>query len=161
VPGTIGILATTSKWVDKLFRKSYLYEKKDVELLGCTARSQSIACLIAALPYVKKRIREWEGEVEKARWFSEKMEGLGEIRQLGTKPTKHDLMRFETPLFRRIGDRHRKRGYFLYYELEKRGIIGIKPGQTSWFKLSTYGLSWDQVRYLYGAFEEIAKESIS
>jgi Sep-tRNA:Cys-tRNA synthetase len=159
VPGTIGILATSSKWRDRLFRRSSLYEKKEIELLGCTSRSQSIACLIAALPYVKERVKVWEGEVEKARWFVERMEALGDIHQLGIRPKDHDLIRFETPLLKRIGEEHRKRGYFLYYELERRGIIGLKPGQTSWFKLSTYGLSWDQVRYLFQAFEEIVEGS--
>lgn len=158
VPGTIGALATTNKWVDKLFRKSQAYKKKDVELLGCTARSSAVACLITGLPYVKERIKDWDEEVEKARWFVERMEGLGDIKQLGIRPTRHDLIRLETPLFHIIGQKHRKKGYFLYDELQKRGITGIKPGQTDWFKLSTYGFTWDQVRYLYEAFEEIVEE---
>lgn len=155
VPGTIGVLATTSNWADRLFRKSSLYAKKDVELLGCTARSQAVASLITALPYVKERVRHWDEEVKKARWFVEQIESLGEIRQLGIKPTEHDLVRLETPLLKRISQSHRKKGYFLYYELEKRGITGLKPGQTDWFKLSTYGLTWDQVEYLSGTFREI------
>ncbi|MDI6704329.1 MAG: O-phospho-L-seryl-tRNA:Cys-tRNA synthase [bacterium] len=158
VPGAIGILATTNRWVNELFRKSQVYKKKDVELLGCTARSLAVATLIAALPYVKERVKKWDEEVEKARWFVDRMEGLGNITQLGVRPTQHDLLRFETPLLREIGKHHRKKGYFLYYELEKRGIIGLKPGQTDWFKLSTYGLTWDQVKYLYEAFEEIVKK---
>lgn len=159
VPGTIGVLTTTKKWADKLFRKSVHYPKKDVELLGCTARSGAAACLITALPYVKERVKHWNEEVEKARWFVERMESLGDIEQLGIKPTNHDLLRFKTPLFDKIASRQRKKGYFLYYELEKRGITGLKPGQTAWFKLSTYGLTWEQVKYLFGAFEEIAKQS--
>lgn len=161
VPGTIGVLGTTEKWAERLFRKSQLYKKKDVELLGCTARSLAVACLIASLPYVKERVKKWDLEVEKARWFVDRMERLGNITQLGIKPTQHDLLRFEAPLLKEIGEHHRKKGYFLYYELEKRGIIGLKPGQTDWFKLSTYGLTWNQVKYLYEAFEEIVKEFVN
>lgn len=157
VPGTIGILATTNKWKDILFRKSKRHPIKDIELLGCTARGTAIASLITALPFVKERVQHFDEEVEKARWFVEQMESLGEIRQLGVRPTQHDLVRLETPLFKKISSSHRKRGYFLYHELEKRGIIGLKPGQTDWFKLSTYGLTQDQIKYLFGAFEEIVK----
>lgn len=157
VPGTIGILATTDRYKNTLFRKSSKYPKKDVEILGCTARSAAVAGLITAFPYIKERVRHFNEEVEKARWFVEKMEGLGDIKQLGIKPTRHDLVRLETPLFKKMSASHRKKGYFLYYELEKRGITGLKPGQTDWFKLSTYGLSWEQVEYLYGAFSEIAE----
>jgi len=159
VPGTIGILATTSKWVEKVFRRSSLYDKKEVELLGCTARSGSLACLITALPYIKERVKGWDEEVKKAQWFVEQMEGLGGITQIGARPTQHDLVRLETPILREISKTHRKKGYYLYYELEKRGITGLKPGQTDWFKLSTYGFTWDQVKHLFTAFEEIVKES--
>ncbi|MEW6680289.1 MAG: O-phospho-L-seryl-tRNA:Cys-tRNA synthase [bacterium] len=155
VPGTLGILATTKKWVDLLFRKSNTYKNKDIELLGCTARSCSIVSLITAMPFVKERIGHWEEEVEKVRWFVKEMESLGGIRQLGIRPKQHDLIRFETPVFAEVAKHHRKRGYFLYHELEKRGVVGIKPGQTDWFKLSTYGLSWDQVKYLFEVFKEI------
>lgn len=157
VPGTIGVLATTEKWTERLFRKSARYPKKDIELLGCTARSEAAACLITALPYVKERVKHWHEEVAKTHWFVEQMEALGDIEQLGIKPTKHDLIRLKTPLFNKIAQKHRKKGYFLYHELERRGIIGLKPGQTEWFKLSTYGFTWEQIKYLYGAFEEIIK----
>lgn len=157
VPGTIGILATTKRFSDTLFRKSLKYSKKDVELLGCTARSGAIAALIAAFPYIKERVKGFDEEVKKVRWFVEKMELLGKIHQLGIRPTRHDLVRFETPIFKEMSLSHRKKGYFLYYELEKRGITGLKPGQTDWFKLSTYGLTWEQVEYLYGAFEEVVR----
>jgi len=155
VPGPIGILATTNKWVDKIFIRSKKHTNKEIELLGCTARSATIACLITALPELKQRIQNWQEEVKKARWFVEKMELLGDIEQVGIKPTQHDLIRFNTPLLHEISKRHRKKGYFLYHELERRGIIGLKPGQTHWFKMSTYGLTWEQIKYLYQAFEEI------
>lgn len=158
VPGPIGIVATTHNWTDRIFRKSERHKNKDIELLGCTARAATIACLIAVMPEIKQRIQNWQEEVEKARWFVEKMESLGEIEQVGIKPTQHDLIRFNTPLLNEISKRHRRKGYFLHYELEKRGITGLKPGQTQWFKMSTYGLTWEQIKYLYQAFEEIVKE---
>jgi Sep-tRNA:Cys-tRNA synthetase len=157
-PGVIGVLGINGKWVDLFLKKSSKYPKKDIELLGCTSRNASAVVLIENIPYLKERVKNFEEEVRKARWFVEKMESLGEIRQLGIKPKKHDLIRFETPLLYEIGEHHRKKGYFLYEELQARGITGLKPGQTNWFKMSTYGLTWKQLNYLFSAFEEIVHQ---
>jgi len=154
--GPIGVLGVAGEWSEKIFRVHEKFPKKNIEFLGCTARGATIMSLMAALPRVKERINNWATEVENARRFSAHMESLGDIKQLGIKPTQHDLIRFETPLFYEIGKGHRKRGYFLHKELAKRGITGLKPGQTKWFKMSTYGLSEAQLEYVMQAFTEIA-----
>jgi Sep-tRNA:Cys-tRNA synthetase len=156
--GPIGVVGAVGERAAHLFRLDERFPKKNIELLGCTARGSNIMSLMEALPLVKQRIQKWEEELENARWFAARMEhiGKGGIKLLGDNPTNHDLMRFATPLFHEIGQRQRKKGYFLHKELTDRGITGLKPGQTQWFKMSTYGLSRSQVEYLAQAFEEIA-----
>jgi Sep-tRNA:Cys-tRNA synthetase len=155
--GPIGVLGAVGAGADRLFRPHPNYPKKNIEFLACTARGANMMGLMAALPLVKERVHTWPAEVDKARRFATHLESLGDIRLLGDNPTNHDLMRFETPLLHEIGQRHRKKGYFLRKELGSRGITGLKPGQTRWFKMSTYGLSDSQLDYLATAFEEIAK----
>ena len=85
----------------------------------------------------------------------EKIEGT---RLLGVKPKMHTLMHFESMGFYKVSQSHKRRGFFLYDELKKRKIYGIQPGLTKHFKLNTYGLSWDQVKYVALAFKEIAEK---
>ena len=83
------------------------------------------------------------------------MEALGDIKQLGDKPHNHDLIRFETPAFDKISQKHKRRGYFLHDELLKRKIAGIKAGKTKAFDLSTYGLTEEQLKYVIDGLEDI------
>ena len=154
--GPIGVLGAVGDAAERLFRVHEAYPKKNIEFLGCTARGANIMGLMAALPFVKDRVKKWDDELARARSFADRLTAMDGIRLLGDNPTNHDLMRFETPRLYEIGKSHRKRGYFLHKELGDRGITGLKPGQTRWFKLSTYGLSDAQVDYLGTAFEEIA-----
>jgi Sep-tRNA:Cys-tRNA synthetase len=110
---------------------------------------------MTSFPHVKERVKHWDEEVEKARWFSSQMESLGDVKQLGDKPHNHDLMRFETPVLDRIAQKHKRRGYFLYEELLKRKIVGIKAGKTKNFDLSTYGLTKEQLTYVIDSFRDI------
>jgi len=153
--GVVGILAIRDEWKDKVFKPSQRYKVKPIEILGCSARGSSALVLMASFPYVKERVKHWDEELEKARWFSSQMESLGGIRQLGDKPHNHDLMRFETPIFDRIAQKHKRKGYFLYEELLKRSIVGIKMGRTKTFDLSTYGLTKEQLSYVIDSFKDI------
>jgi Sep-tRNA:Cys-tRNA synthetase len=156
--GPIGVVGAIGERAEHLFRLDARYPKKNIELLGCTARGSNIMSLMEALPLVKERVKHWDEELENARWFAARMEAIGKggIKLLGDNPTNHDLMRFATPLLHEIGQGQRKKGYYLHKELTDRGITGLKPGQTQWFKMSTYGLTRSQVEYLAQAFEEIA-----
>jgi Sep-tRNA:Cys-tRNA synthetase len=153
--GVVGILAISDEWTDKVFKPSQKYKVKPIEILGCSARGSSTLVLMTSFPYVKERVKHWDEEVEKARWFSSQMESLGDIKQLGDKPHNHDLMRFETPILDRIAQKHKRRGYFLYEELLKRKIVGIKAGKTKSFDLSTYGLTKEQLSYVIDSFRDI------
>ena len=86
------------------------------------------------------------------------MEEIEGVTQVGIRPKEHDLTRFETPIFDKIAEKHPRRGFYLYEELKKRNIVGIKRGQTKWFKCSVYGFSEDQVNYIADSFKEIVEK---
>jgi len=156
--GPIGVLGMTSEWEDIILKRSERHEKKEIEMLGCTSRGAPIATLMASFPHVKERVQRWGEEIKKTRYFVEEMEKLGEIIQLGVKPKEHDLIRFETPIFDNIASSHPRRGFFLYEELKERRIVGIKRGQTRWFKCSIYAMNMEQIRYIINAFRDIIKK---
>ncbi|MCX8172210.1 MAG: O-phospho-L-seryl-tRNA:Cys-tRNA synthase [Archaeoglobaceae archaeon] len=152
--GPIGVLGMMGEWEEVVLRRSNRYKNKEIEFLGCTARGVSLMTLMASFPTVKKRVEKWEEEVKKARYFASKMEEI-EIIQLGEKPHNHDLMFFEANNLYEISKRAKEGRFFLYKELKKRKIHGIKAGLTKHFKLSTYGLSQEEVEYVLQAFREI------
>ncbi|SCG84877.1 O-phospho-L-seryl-tRNA:Cys-tRNA synthase [Methanobacterium congolense] len=156
--GPIGVLGVSDEWADLVLRKSGRHAVKELEMLGCTSRGAPIATLMASLPHVAERVQQWDEEVEKTRGFVAKMEKIEGVTQVGVKPTEHDLVRFETPIFDKIAEKHPRRGFFLYEELKKRNIVGIKRGQTKWFKCSVYGFSQGQVDYIGDSFAEIVAE---
>lgn len=158
--GPIGVLGMTAEWEELLLQRSSRHAKKEIEMLGCTSRGAPIATLMASLPYVMERVSKWDEEVQQARKFVAKMEEIDGVVQVGVKPTQHDLVRLETPAFHEIAQKHPRRGFFLYEELKKRKIVGIKRGQTEWFKCSVYGMTPDQKDYVAGAFHEIAETAL-
>lgn len=109
---------------------------------------------MASFPHVKERVKKWDEEVKKARYLVNELEKI-DIKQIGERPKNHDLIKLDTPVYDNIAKTHKKKGYFLYYELKDRGIIGMKAGRTRKFKISTYGLSWEQVSYVAESFLEI------
>lgn len=159
--GPIGVLGMKEEWEDKLLQKSPRHQKKEIEMLGCTSRGAPIATLMASLPHLIDRVSKWDDEVDKARNFVSQMEEIDGVMQVGLRPTNHDLVRFETPFFHEIAQKHSRRGFFLYEELKKRKIVGIKRGQTEWFKCSAYGMTEEQVDYIAASFKEIAEKSVN
>ncbi len=158
--GPIGVLGMKEEWADKLLERSSRHQKKEIEMLGCTSRGAPVATLMASLPHLVERVSKWDDEVQKARNFVEQMEEIDGVLQVGMRPTNHDLVRFETPFFHEIAQKHSRRGFFLYEELKKRKIVGIKRGQTEWFKCSAYGMSQEQIDYIANSFKEIAKTAL-
>ncbi len=155
--GPVGLLCFSSEYSEIIARESKYKKGKEVEFLGCTARGVPLLTLMASFDHVKERVKAWDKEVEKARWFSNEMEKLG-IVQLGEKPHNHDLMFFESEKLYEISKKAKKGRYFLYRELKKRKIHGIKPGLTKHFKLSTYLVSREDLEKVIGAFEEILEK---
>lgn len=156
--GPIGVLGLKDEWADLVLKRSERHLVKELEMLGCTSRGAPIATLMASLPHLIERVGKWDMEVQKTLYFVSEMEKINGIRQVGVRPKEHDLTRFETPVFHRIAEKHSRRGFFLYEELKKRNIVGIKRGQTQWFKCSVYGFSQEQVHYIASSFREIAEK---
>ena len=75
--------------------------------------------------------------------------------QQGERPHNHDLMFFLAENLYEISLRAKKGRYFLYRDLKDRGICGIKPGLTRQFKLSTFGLSREELEKVLQAFAGI------
>ena len=156
--GPIGILGIADEWQEEMLKRSPRHEKKEIELLGCTSRGAPIATLMASLPYVIERVSKWDEEVKLTRQFVADLESIGGIEQIGVKPTEHDLVRFNTPILHEIGQKHQRKGFYLYEELKNRKIVGIKRGQTEWFKCSTFGMSQEQRKYISDSFKEIVEK---
>ena len=157
--GPIGVLGMRSEWEDTLLRRSGRHEKKEIEMLGCTSRGAPLATLMASLPHVVERVSRWDDEIKKTRKLVSELEEMGGIRQIGKRPKEHDLVRFETPVFHDIASSHPRKGFFLYEELKKRRIVGIRRGQTKWFKCSVYGMTDGQVQYVIDSFREIIEKN--
>ncbi|GAI65600.1 unnamed protein product, partial [marine sediment metagenome] len=100
----------------------------------------------------------WPQKVEQARYLVEQLERIEGTRQLGVKPKQHTLIHMESDGFYKASQTHKRRGFFLYDELKRRGIVGIQPGLTKHFKLNTYGLTKAKVEHVAKAFLEIAKD---
>lgn len=152
--GPVGIMGASEEYAKTIFRLSPSKKNKEVELLGCTVRGAPMLTLMASFPTVVERIKHWDEEVEKARWFSSELEKLG-MEQQGDRPHNHDLMFFKAENLYEISKTAKKGRYFLYRDLKERGICGIKPGLTRQFKLSTYGMPRDDLEKAARAFEEI------
>mgnify|MGYP000894730884 CR=1 FL=1 len=156
--GPIGVLGIKEDYTDKILQVSKRHQVKEIEMLGCTSRGAPIVTLMASLPHVAERVKHWDEKVKKTRNFVSQMEEIEGITQVGIRPKEHDLTRFETPVFDKIAEKHPRRGFFLYEELKKRNVVGIKRGQTKWFKCSVYGFSEEQINYIADSFKEIVEK---
>ncbi|NPV63826.1 MAG: O-phospho-L-seryl-tRNA:Cys-tRNA synthase [Methanotrichaceae archaeon] len=152
--GPVGVIGAADEYANVIFRPSSLKKNKEVELLGCTVRGAPLLTLMASFPQVVERVKRWDDEVDKARWFSAGLEKLGMVQQ-GDRPHNHDLMFFLAENLYEISKTAKKGRFFLYRDLKERGICGIKPGLTRQFKLSTFGLSREDLGKALAAFEEI------
>ncbi|MFC1790366.1 O-phospho-L-seryl-tRNA:Cys-tRNA synthase [Patescibacteria group bacterium] len=167
-PAPTGVLATTDDLAKKLFRTSQTegdatgrkFGVKEVELLGCTVMGGPLVAMMASFPKVEERVRSWDEEVKKSNYFINQFLRIKGNEVLSEMPRKHTLTKVNTiKSFGKIAKTNKRKGYFLYDALRKRGVIGLFPGATNQWKLNTYGLTWDQVKYLANTFLEIAREN--
>ena len=122
--------------------------------MGCTVRGAPLITLMASFPTVVERVGRWPEELENARWFSSEMEKM-DLVQVGDRPHNHDLMFFLTERLYDISQTAKGGRYFLYREMKDRGVCGIKPGLTRQFKLSTFGLTQEELEKVLSAFRQI------
>lgn len=166
-PAPTGVLATTEEFSKKVFGTTKLvgdvtgrkFGVKETQLLGCTVMGAPLIAMMASFPRVKERVNHWGEEIKKVNYFIKEFLKIKGNKILSEMPRKHTLSKVDaTESFGKIAETHKRKGYFLHDELIKRKITGIFPGATKQFKLNTYGLSWDQIRYLGKSFHEIAKK---
>ncbi|MQY54545.1 MAG: O-phospho-L-seryl-tRNA:Cys-tRNA synthase [Methanosarcinales archaeon] len=160
-----GILATTDEWAPKVFRSSQIvgdvtgrrFENKEPAMLGCTLMGGTVLSMMASFPHVKERVKRWDAEVKKSNYFVREFLRIEGNKISSECPRKHTLSKVDTrDSFDRIAKTHKRRGYFLSDELKRKGIVGEFAGSTRVWKLNTYGLSWDRIKYLSETFIEIA-----
>jgi Sep-tRNA:Cys-tRNA synthetase len=166
-PAPSGVLAATSAAAEGVLRTTQVetdltkrrFGVKEVELLGCTLMGANIVVMMASLPALRRRVGSWGSEVERANHFCREFCRIEGNRVLSELPRRHCMTKVDTTAtFDRVAQGHKRKGYFLTRALKDRGIVGVFPGATRTWKLSTYGLTWDQVRHLEDALLEIARE---
>lgn len=161
-----GVLATTEEWAKRIFRTTEMvgdltkrrFGIKEVENMGCTLMGGTLISMIASFPRVKARTMVWEEEVARSNDFLSQLLQIDGTKILSEYPRKHTLSKVDTTWsFDQVAKTHKRRGYFLSDELKERGIIGEFAGATRVWKLNTYGLTSEQVRYAAGSFLAIAE----
>jgi Sep-tRNA:Cys-tRNA synthetase len=166
-PAPSGIVATTDEWADKVFRTTQMvgdvtgrkFGIKEVEMMGCTLMGANLIAMIASFPRIRKRVKHWDDEVKKINYFINEFNKIEGNKVISEMPRKHTLTKVDTTgSFDKIARTHKRRGFFFSDELKKRRIIGEFAGATRQWKLNTYGLTWDQIKYLAQAFHDIAKK---
>jgi Sep-tRNA:Cys-tRNA synthetase len=164
-PAPSGVLATTSGYADTVFSTTQMigdvtgrqFGVKEVQMLGCTLMGGNILAMMASFPTVKRRVEEWDLYVTKSNYVVDALLGIKGNTCVSEYPRKHTLSKVDTTgSFDTVARTHKRRGFFLSDELKQRGIVGAFSGATRAWKLNTYGLSWDRIRYVADAFKEIA-----
>ena len=166
-PAPSGIVATTDEWADKVFRTTKMvgdvtgrrFGIKEVEMMGCTLMGANLIAMMASFPRVRERVKKWSEEVKKINHFVDEFLKIEGNKVISEMPRKHTLTKVDTTgSFDKIARTHKRRGFFFSDELKKRRIVGGFAGATRQWKLNTYGLSWDQTKYLTHAFQDIASK---
>ncbi len=162
-----GVLAMTDEWAPSALRTTAMvgdltqrkFGIKEVEMLGCTLMGGTLLSMMASFPAVKARTLTWEDEVRRSNYFTDRLLLITGSKVLSEYPRKHTLSKVDTTgSFDTVAKTHKRRGFYFSDELSSRGIVGEFAGATRTWKLNTYGLSWEKVRYLSDAFTEIAEK---
>jgi Sep-tRNA:Cys-tRNA synthetase len=160
-----GVLATTDEWASRVFRTTQMvgdltkrkFGIKEVENLGCTLMGGTLISMMASFPAVKDRVQRWNEEVAKSNYFLEQFQRVQGSQVRSEWPRKHTLTKVDTTgSFDLVARTHKRRGFFFSDELKDRGIIGEFAGATRTWKLNTYGLTWEQIRYAADSILDIA-----
>jgi Sep-tRNA:Cys-tRNA synthetase len=166
-PAPSGVLATTDEWAPRVFRTTQSvgdvtkrkFGIKEVEMLGCTLMGSTLIGMMASFPTVKERVNNWEDEVKKSNYLIDGLLAIDGSGVVSEYPRKHTLSKVDTTgSFDIVAQNHKRKGFFLSDELSSRGIVGEFAGATRVWKLNTYGLSWEKVRYVVDTFQEIAEK---
>ena len=167
-PAPSGVLATTDEYADQVLRTTKIsgdltgrkFGIKQVGILGCSLMGAPMVGLIASFPAVKERVSHFDEELANHNIVVNALLSIEGTKVASEFPRRHTLTRMDTSgSFDVVARTHKKRGFFLYSALAKRGITGIMPGVTKQWKFNTYGLTREQAEYLANAFLEVAEEN--
>ena len=162
-----GVLATTDEWAPKVFRTTQMigdltqrkFGIKEVENMGCTLMGATLLSMIASFPRVQARTIQWDEEVKKSNYLLEQFLRVQGSKVLSEWPRRHTLTKVDTTgSFDVVAKTHKRRGFFFSDELKDKGVVGEFAGATRTWKLNTYGLTWDQIKYTSDAFLNIASK---
>ena len=115
--------------------------------------------MMTSFPTVKNRVHNWKEEVKKSNYLIDGLLAIESGKVLSEYPCKHTLSKVDTSRnFDIIAQGHKRKGFFLSDELSSKGIVGEFAGATRVWKLNTYELSWEKVRYVVDTFQGIAEK---
>ncbi|AFD00351.1 Sep-tRNA:Cys-tRNA synthase [Methanocella conradii HZ254] len=162
-----GVLGVSNEYAPKVLRTTQMvgdvtkrkFGIKEVENLGCTLMGGTLLSMMASFPTVKERVKRWDEEVRKSNYFLEQFQRVEGSKVLSEWPRKHTLTKVDTTgSYDTVARTHKRRGFYFSEELAERGIVGEFAGATKTWKLNTYGLSWEKIKYLSEAFLDIARK---
>jgi hypothetical protein len=162
-----GVLGVSNEYAPKVLRTTAMvgdvtkrkFGIKEVENLGCTLMGGTLLSMMASFPAVKERTKHWDEEVKKSNYFLEQFQRVDGSKVLSEWPRKHTLTKVDTTgSYDTVAKTHKRRGFYFSDELTERGIIGEFAGATRTWKLNTYGLPWEKIKYLSEAFLDIARK---
>ncbi|MHA1292415.1 MAG: O-phospho-L-seryl-tRNA:Cys-tRNA synthase [Promethearchaeota archaeon] len=167
--GPIGILGFNKKFFEDIVVLSKIhgdislksFPNKVCTVMGCPpVYGAPLITLMASFPTIVKRTQKQfvEDEAKKANYVIDRIKNINGIEILGKLPKIHPLTNIKTIGFAKVAESHPRKGFFLRDEFKERKIIGMLPGISKEMKFSTYGLTWDQVKYFTNAFLEISKK---
>jgi Sep-tRNA:Cys-tRNA synthetase len=162
-----GVLGVSNEYAPKVLRTTAMvgdvtkrkFGIKEVENLGCTLMGGTLLSMMASFPTIKERVKHWDEEVKRSNYFLEQFQRVEGSKVLSEWPRKHTLTKVDTTgSYDTVAKTHKRRGFYFSGELTERGIIGEFAGATRTWKLNTYGLSWEKIKYLGDAFLDIARK---
>lgn len=167
--GPIGLLGFRDDYYDNVINLSEIqgnissksFPNKICNLMGCPpVYGAPLITLMASFPAVVQRSQKEyaDEEAKKANYVIERLKNIRGVEVNGKLPKIHPLTNIKTAGFAEVAKTHPRRGFFVRDEFKKRGIIGMLPGISKDMKYSTYGLTWEQVKYFTDNFLEIAKK---
>jgi len=167
--GPIGILGFNADFYNDVMVNSKIqgnissksFPNKICTVMGCPpVYGAPLITLMASFPAIVKRTQKEvvDEESKKANYIIENIKNIKGIEILGKLPKIHPLTNIKTEGFTEVAETHPRRGFFLRDEFKERGVIGLLPGISKEMKFSTYGLTWEQIKYFTKSFIEIAQK---
>ncbi|MHA1147855.1 MAG: O-phospho-L-seryl-tRNA:Cys-tRNA synthase [Promethearchaeota archaeon] len=167
--GPIGVLGYKREFHEDIINLSQIkgnltskaFGNKICNVMGCPpVYGAPLITLMASFPEIVRRTQKniAEEEAKKANYVLDEITKIKGFKLKGKYPKIHPLTNISTEGFAEVARTHPRKGFFVRDEFKERGIIGMLPGISKDMKYSTYGLTWEQIKYFANAFREIAEK---